>query len=87
MEPRIYSPEEIKLSHFILDEMQWQYKNWGNTVEDLVEERLQYVEKHLNRAKQAIAAGDETLALSELRVLAGIVFSVLQKHPAPQRPQ
>jgi deoxyribodipyrimidine photolyase len=84
---RTYTEQEIKLAHFILDEMQWQYKNWGDQKDDTITERLAYVQKHLSTANRLIAAENTEAALAELRILSGIIFSILQKHPAPPRPE
>jgi deoxyribodipyrimidine photolyase len=83
---RTYTEQETKLAHFILDEMQWQYKNWGDNKDDKIEDRLAFVQKHLTAANEQLAAANTEAALAELRILSGIIFSILQKHPAPARP-
>lgn len=70
----------IKTTNDILSEISWQDENWGKGGEEYepIMERVQFIQRHLDRIKQTDTSDEE--ALVELRIIAGIVFSVLRRY-------
>lgn len=81
------TPEEIKAFRLLKEEIVWQQFNWGKGKEkrEPITTMIDYMQNHVDAAREMLGAGNVDGALTRIRILAGVTFNVLAREDVKGR--